>query len=103
MAIEYREETPDGWSERVAATWTVTDRNGGYDLSGACPTCGDHCEMPVIVVSAVPGQPAGDKKSGAENGPEQLTVICNCKLAHPGAPPGARGCGRGGFLVLHRS
>jgi hypothetical protein len=97
MAIAYREETPHQWSETLAGTWNVVEQADGYVLSGQCPTCTDACTVTIDRVRFVPGQ-AGERKGRSDV--EQLTIVCNCPAEHPGAPPGKRGCGRGGYLTL---
>ena len=90
--IEYREETPEGWAQRVADTWTVDEEaKDALRLSGPCPTCGHHSELLVEQITAV--------KSGGR-GRLPLTLLCRCTEGHPGRPDGRRGCGRGAPFEL---
>lgn len=91
----YSEETPPGWSDAVAQSWTVETVADGLRLAGACPTCRHATETRVQRVTLVPGF----KAAGA---PEALPILvaCECTDDHEGRPAGRTGCGRAAYLEL---
>ncbi|GLW31615.1 hypothetical protein [Actinoplanes regularis] len=96
MTDPYREETPDGWSDRVAQTWEVEDVTDGLRLFGDCPTCRHPSETRVVVIRTAPGARPGLDLTR----PEPVLVVCECAEEHEGRPAGRTGCGRAAYLEL---
>jgi hypothetical protein len=96
MTVAYREETPAGWTDAVAQTWSLDEADGGWRLSGDCPTCGHPSETSVVRVTAAPGA----LPPRVVHEVLKVLVVCDCTADHEGRPAGLTGCGRAGYLEL---
>lgn len=92
--IAYLPGTPGAWAEGVHAL--APTRVGGLALVGPCPRCGDAIRVDLSRKLA----PAWGLGGQAQHRTEVIRVVCNCPVAHPGAPAGVLGCGAEGGIEI---
>jgi hypothetical protein len=114
--VEYNEGTSEDWLRAVESVgWnSITEgRRGrssvvGYRLEGVCHRCKHQfdAEVRYATVIARAATTSADATRGAQapgdmqklRGTEAY-VACNCSVAHPNRPAGARGCGYAGYIA----
>lgn len=97
MTVPYREETPAGWVDTVAQTWSSDTVDTGFRLSGDCPTCAHPSQTLVVNVNSAPAAQPG---KATEERVVPVLVVCDCTAEHEGRPADRHGCGRAGYLEM---
>jgi hypothetical protein len=102
--IPYEEITSPDYSPLTATTFVRQDAGLiGSLLSGPCPRCGHHCDVPVVgsVFKGIPSLPGLRRKKGRQRaGDRAEPMICACVEEHAGRPAERTGCGAYWMLVV---